>query len=55
MMLWRVGRSDGISRRPDGCCLTDERPDGIPLRLDGCKGSDYIVLKSAQNLLETYI
>jgi hypothetical protein len=48
MMLWTVGRPDGISRRPDGCFLTDERPDG-------CKGSDYTVLKSAQNLLETYL
>jgi len=26
------------SRRSDECCLTDERPDGIPRRLDGCKG-----------------
>jgi hypothetical protein len=47
-MLWTVGRPDGISHRRDGCCLTDER-------LDGCKGFDNTVLKSAQNLLETYL
>jgi hypothetical protein len=51
MMLWTVGFLDGISCRADGCCLTDERPDGIPRRPDGCKGSDNIVLKSVQNLL----
>jgi hypothetical protein len=55
MVLWTDGRPDGISRRLDGCCLTDERPDGIPRRSDSCKGSDYTVLKSAQNLLETYL
>jgi hypothetical protein len=54
-MLWTVGRPNGISRRPNGCCLIDERPDGIPHRPDVCKGSDYTVLKSAQNLLETYL
>jgi len=26
------------SCRPDGCCLTDERPDGIPRCPDGYKG-----------------
>jgi hypothetical protein len=46
-MLWTDGRPDGISRRLDGCCLTDESPDE-------CKGSNYTVLKSAQSLLETY-
>jgi hypothetical protein len=55
MMLWTVGRLDGISRRQDRCCLTDEHPDEIPGRSDGCKGSDYTVLKSTQNLLETYL
>jgi hypothetical protein len=62
MMLWTVGHPDGISRSPNRCCLIDERPDGIPrcsdgipCRPDGCKGSDYTVLKSVQNLLETYL
>jgi len=55
MMFWIVGHPDGISRRPDECCLSDERPDGIPRRPDECKGSDFTVLKSAQNLLERYL
>jgi hypothetical protein len=46
MMLWKVGRPDGISRCLDICGLTNERPDGIPRRSHGCKGSDYTVLKS---------
>jgi hypothetical protein len=64
-MLWTIECLDGISRRPDGCCLTDERPDGccltderpdgIPRRPVGWKGSNYTVLKSVQNLLETYL
>jgi hypothetical protein len=55
MMLWTVGRQDGVSRRLVGCCSTDECPDGIPRSPDGCKGSDYTVLKSTENLLETYL
>jgi hypothetical protein len=47
-MLWTVGRLDDISRRLDICCSTDESSDG-------CKGFDYTILKSAQNLLETYL
>jgi hypothetical protein len=54
-MAWTVGHPDGISRRPDGCCLIDEHPDRIPRRPDGCKGSNYTVLKSAQKLLEIYL
>jgi hypothetical protein len=34
------------SHRSDGCCLTDERPDGI-------FGSNYSDLESAQNLPRT--
>jgi hypothetical protein len=33
-MLWIVGRPDGVSRRLNICCLTDEHPDGIPRRPD---------------------
>jgi len=55
MMLWTDERPDGISRRSDWRCLIDERLDGIPRHSDGCKGSNYTVLKSAQNLLETYL
>jgi len=32
MTLWTIGCPDGISHRLDGCCLTGERPDGIPRR-----------------------
>jgi hypothetical protein len=28
------------SHRSDGCCLTDERLDGIPRCPDECKGSE---------------
>jgi hypothetical protein len=55
MMLWTVGHLDGISHRPDGCYLTDDHPNRITCRPDGCKGYDYTILKSAQNLLETYL
>jgi hypothetical protein len=47
MMLQTVRRPDGISHHPNGCCLTDERTDIIPRRPDGCKGSNYTILKSA--------
>jgi hypothetical protein len=37
--LWtQMGVQKESYNRPDGCCLTDERLDGIPRRLDGCKG-----------------
>jgi hypothetical protein len=32
--------------------LQDECPDGIPRRLDGCKGTELTVLKSAQSFLD---
>jgi len=54
-MLWTIGRPKGILRRSDECCLTNERLDGISRRPDGCKGSDNTVLKSTQNILETYL
>jgi len=34
----QMGVQTERSRHPDKCCLTDERPDGIPRRPDGCKG-----------------
>jgi hypothetical protein len=40
------------SRRSNEWCLIDELPDGMPSRSDGCKGTELIVLKSAQSLLE---
>jgi hypothetical protein len=32
--------------------LIEERPDGIPLRLDECKGTELTDLNSAQSLLK---
>jgi len=34
--------------------LTDERPDGIPRRPEGCKGTELIDLNFAQSLLEAH-
>jgi hypothetical protein len=43
---WTAKRPDDLSRRPGGCCLTDERPNGIPRRPDGFKGSNFFDLES---------
>jgi hypothetical protein len=57
---------DDLPLRPEKCnfeqfeasfvrtndALTDERPDGIPRRLDGGKGIELIDLNSAQSVLE---
>jgi hypothetical protein len=34
--------------------LTNERPDGIPHCLDGCKGTELTDLNSAQSFLESH-
>jgi hypothetical protein len=48
------GRPDGKFLLSGRMLLTDERSDGIPRRLDGCKGTKLTDLNSAQSLLESH-
>jgi hypothetical protein len=53
---WQRGRSGWkvlVVRTDDA--LTVERPNRTSCCPDGCKGSDFLDLKSMQNLLETYL
>jgi len=48
------GRLDGKFSSSGQILLTDERPDKIPRRPDGCKGTKMTDLNSALSLLEAH-
>jgi len=48
------GRPDGKFLSSGRILLTDERPDGIPRRLDKCKGTELTDLNSTESLLEAH-
>jgi hypothetical protein len=48
------GGLDGKFSSSGRMLLTDECPNGIPPRPDGCKGSKLIDLNSAQSLLKAH-
>jgi hypothetical protein len=48
------GHPDGKFSSFGWMLLTDERLDGIPRRLDGCKGTELTDLNSTQSLLEAH-
>jgi hypothetical protein len=48
------GRPDEKFSSSGRMLLTNKRPDGIPRRPDGCKGTELTDLNSAQSLLEAH-
>jgi hypothetical protein len=48
------GRPDGKFSSSGQMLLTEERPDEIPRRSDGCKGIELTDLNSPQSLLEAH-
>jgi hypothetical protein len=53
-LLDTQGRQDGKFWSSGWMLLTEEHPDGIPHRPDGCKGTELTDLNSAQSLLEAH-
>jgi hypothetical protein len=48
------GSLDGKFSSSGRMLRTEERPDGIPRRPDGCKGTELTDLNSTQSLLEAH-
>jgi hypothetical protein len=54
LALWTDGRPDRMFSSSGRMLLTEERPEGIPRRPDGCKGIELTDLNSAQSILEAH-